>query len=74
MTLQCFHLARSAQSQSTSKQVLDTEFSDYVEHLRDVWDVKGIAMAVVKPGDDVEFGVLFALILSGVVRSMQRTR
>lgn len=54
VALQCVHLIRGTQSQT--RQVLDTEFSNYVERLRDVWGVKGVAMGVVKPGGDVEFG------------------
>ena len=41
---------------SESHNVLDSKFSGYVHHLMDIWGVKGISMAVVKPDHEVEFG------------------
>ncbi|KAI5119180.1 hypothetical protein M0805_000634 [Coniferiporia weirii] len=38
------------------EKILSPEFTDYVHHLMDLWNVKGAAIAVVKPGGEVELG------------------
>lgn len=39
-----------------TNQVLNSNFSEYVNHLRELWDVKGIAMSVILPDGAVELG------------------
>ncbi|KAL5511226.1 hypothetical protein ACEPAH_4441 [Sanghuangporus vaninii] len=41
---------------SKTSNVLNAKFSGYVGHLMDLWNVKGISMAIVKPDGNVEFG------------------
>lgn len=36
--------------------VIDAKFSSYVEHLLDKEEIKGVSLAVVKPGGDTEYG------------------
>ncbi|TDL29087.1 beta-lactamase/transpeptidase-like protein [Rickenella mellea] len=36
--------------------VIDAQFSSYVEHVLDKEEIKGISLAVVKPGGDTEYG------------------
>lgn len=39
-----------------SEEVLDQKFSDHVLKLMNLWSIKGIAMTVVKPDGNVEYG------------------
>ncbi|EJD02324.1 beta-lactamase/transpeptidase-like protein [Fomitiporia mediterranea MF3/22] len=41
---------------ASPERVLNPEFSNYVDHLMELWNVKGVSMAVIKPAGDVEFG------------------
>ncbi|KAL5529636.1 hypothetical protein ACEPAG_5621 [Sanghuangporus baumii] len=41
---------------SKTSKVLNSKFSGYVDHLMDLWTVKGISMAIVRPDGNVEFG------------------
>ncbi|KAL5489890.1 hypothetical protein ACEPAI_4722 [Sanghuangporus weigelae] len=41
---------------SKTSKVLNSKFSGYVDHLMDLWTVKGISMAIVRPDGNAEFG------------------
>lgn len=36
--------------------VINSELGHHVEHLMDLWGIKGIALGVVRPDGEVEFG------------------
>lgn len=38
------------------EKIITETFSHYVEHLMDIWHAKGVAVSVVRPDGDVEFG------------------
>lgn len=46
----------SSEPEQRLKSVLTSEFDEYISYMMDLWSVKGISVAVVRPGSDPEYG------------------
>lgn len=46
----------SPEPEQRLQTVLTTEFDEYISYMMDLWSVKGISVAVVKPKSDPEYG------------------
>lgn len=46
----------SPESEQRLQTVLTSEFDEYISHMMELWSVKGIAITVVKPGSNPEYG------------------